>query len=199
MDKALIRKEKKELDILNAAIVCFKNNNIKKVTLDEIAATANVSKMTIYKYFGDKDSLYCFVGQHILKSYKEALDKILLTKNPFYDTFTGYFDVLVNYIVSGDWELNTHLKKLNKEFEVNFASFENDIELAILRLITKGQDLNIIVSNEKKEIIYHYINMGLTYFKYDPDYREKIVNDTSFSDDFMNFVLRNVFINNDIK
>jgi AcrR family transcriptional regulator len=44
--------------ILNTTIKLFIHEGVKKTTMDEIAEKANVSKVTIYKYFIDKDTLY---------------------------------------------------------------------------------------------------------------------------------------------
>ena len=49
---------KKENKILNTTINLFIRDGIKKVTMDDIAEYAKSSKVTVYKYFVDKDTLY---------------------------------------------------------------------------------------------------------------------------------------------
>ena len=48
---------KKEQDILIAGKKLFFKYGLKKVTIEEICAEANVSKMTFYKYFPNKTAL----------------------------------------------------------------------------------------------------------------------------------------------
>ena len=47
---------KKELEI-NAARDLFTKYGYKKVSMDEIAKEANVTKKTIYSYFSDKEAI----------------------------------------------------------------------------------------------------------------------------------------------
>ena len=48
----------KRSDILEAAAVLFAQFSLKKVTVDEIAEKASVSKATIYKYFESKEEVF---------------------------------------------------------------------------------------------------------------------------------------------
>ena len=49
--------EKKEV-VINTARELFTKYGYKKVSMDEIARTSNVTKKTIYSYFKDKDELF---------------------------------------------------------------------------------------------------------------------------------------------
>ena len=48
----------KKTDILKAAALLFAQYSLKKVTMDEIAKMASVSKATIYKYFESKEEVF---------------------------------------------------------------------------------------------------------------------------------------------
>ena len=56
---------KKADKILDTTIRLFIRDGIRKITMDDIAENSHVSKVTIYKYFVDKDSLYFEVSKHI--------------------------------------------------------------------------------------------------------------------------------------
>lgn len=45
---------KKQLQLIEAAQALFCNHGVRRVTVEEICTTANISKMTFYKYFTDK-------------------------------------------------------------------------------------------------------------------------------------------------
>ena len=48
----------KKSDILKAAALLFAQYSLKKVTMDEIAEKASVSKATIYKYYESKEEVF---------------------------------------------------------------------------------------------------------------------------------------------
>jgi len=59
----------KRSDILQAAAVLFAQFSLKKVTVDEIARKAFVSKATIYKYFDSKEEVF----DQVIKAESEQL------------------------------------------------------------------------------------------------------------------------------
>ena len=53
-----------QLSLLETAEECFERYGVRRVTMDEIAATAGVSRPTLYRYFGDRDSLIKAIVEH---------------------------------------------------------------------------------------------------------------------------------------
>ena len=87
MDKRKQRSQNKIEHIKHTALELIAAYGIDKVSMDEIAAKANVSKVTIYKYFNSKDELYTETisllideilanTEAILNSDREFLDKL---------------------------------------------------------------------------------------------------------------------------
>ena len=61
----------KEEQIINAARELFKNYGFKKVSMDEIARKAGVTKRTVYKYFASKqDLLKFFINEELINMKK---------------------------------------------------------------------------------------------------------------------------------
>ena len=61
----------KEEQIINAARELFKNYGFKKVSMDEIARKAGVTKRTVYKYFASKqDLLKYFINEELINMKK---------------------------------------------------------------------------------------------------------------------------------
>jgi AcrR family transcriptional regulator len=56
--------EAAQLTLLKTAEECFERYGVRRVTMDEIAATAGVSRPTLYRYFGDRDSLIKAIVDH---------------------------------------------------------------------------------------------------------------------------------------
>ncbi|WP_051341921.1 TetR/AcrR family transcriptional regulator [Pseudonocardia spinosispora] len=56
--------EAAQLSLLKTAEECFERYGVRRVTMDEIAAAAGVSRPTLYRYFGDRDSLIKSIVDH---------------------------------------------------------------------------------------------------------------------------------------
>src|SRR5204863_6655485 len=66
-EQVLGRSARKRLTILSAGRDLFLSNGYQGTSVDQIAASAEVSKQTVYKHFGDKREL-------LLSIVNEALD-----------------------------------------------------------------------------------------------------------------------------
>ena len=68
---------RKEDQIIQAALEVFRSRGIKKSTIEEIAAAAAVSKVTLYKYYKNKDELLLGIlekeGEVILQKFRSVL------------------------------------------------------------------------------------------------------------------------------
>jgi TetR/AcrR family transcriptional repressor of mexJK operon len=78
-EPALGRSARKRLTILSAGRTLFLNNGYQGTSVDQIAASAEVSKQTVYKHFGDKHEL-------LLAIVKDALEA---TVAPFLPRIAG--------------------------------------------------------------------------------------------------------------
>ena len=68
MTQALGRSARKRLTILSAGRQLFLSNGYQGTTVDQIAASAEVSKQTVYKHFGDKHELLLAIVNEALES-----------------------------------------------------------------------------------------------------------------------------------
>ena len=64
---------KKEI-IIEKARDLFTTYGYKKVSMDEIAREANVTKKTIYSYFKDKDSMFLYFVDEELEKIKKEME-----------------------------------------------------------------------------------------------------------------------------
>jgi TetR/AcrR family transcriptional regulator, mexJK operon transcriptional repressor len=68
MTQALGRSARKRQTILSAGRDLFLSNGYQGTSVDQIAASAEVSKQTVYKHFGDKHELLLAIVNHALDS-----------------------------------------------------------------------------------------------------------------------------------
>ncbi|MFN8673168.1 MAG: TetR/AcrR family transcriptional regulator [Candidatus Sericytochromatia bacterium] len=131
-------KNKKYLKIIETAKELFYKYGIKKVTIEEICTKANVSKMTFYKHFENKNELV----KSLLKTvFEESLDEF-------------------NYIINKEIPFSEKIKdiillKLKKSEEYS-NEFIQDL------LDEKNKDLLIFMTklNEESVAMDNFINLG---------------------------------------
>lgn len=67
-------KSKKRADIIKAAVREFKSRGFYATSMDQISATARVSKRTLYNHFSSKEILFKFIISDMLTQIQSALD-----------------------------------------------------------------------------------------------------------------------------
>ncbi len=190
MNKEL--EKKKSERIFEAAVKLFLTHGIKKTTMDEIAQSANVSKVTIYKYYGDKDAFYGAVGQTILEAWFSRLKAEAESDKELTDRMTRFVGVMTSFVDSGHLGLCIDLAKMNSEIEDDYGQYQHAYRELILRLIEEGKQHHIICEEVDNEILYYYIDMGISYYQHNLEYREKMSH-RDFQVNFMTFIWSNLF------
>lgn len=59
--------------VLRAAFSCFGANGYRKTSIADIAKQANISKASVFQYFGTKKDLYRYLYQFAIQSIKDEL------------------------------------------------------------------------------------------------------------------------------
>lgn len=169
--------DKKEL-IINTARDLFTKYGYKKVSMDEIALEANVTKKTIYSYFTDKDTLFMYFINEEIENVKNEFEIIEKKNIPFVEKVsTSIYNMLLlrkNSILISNVSKEA---KNNIQQSINFLKVYND---SILNYIEEKINNEIKLGNIKKcdahltaFIIYKmYVSL---LFEYDKDINEKQV------------------------
>ena len=77
------RKEQKKESIIRAALELFMQYGFKKVSINDVAVKANVSPVTIYNHYGNKDNLIYEVIRYQLGSMMENYKRIIYGDGTF--------------------------------------------------------------------------------------------------------------------
>ena len=85
-------KIKKILQILSTAEDLFQRFGFKRITIEEICAKANVSKMTFYKYFPNKNELI----KHLMNSWLNQVEKTIKEFDGMDVPFTEKIKILLS-------------------------------------------------------------------------------------------------------
>jgi len=88
----------KKSDILQAAATLFAQFSLKKVTVDEIAKKASVSKATIYKYYDSKEDVFDQVVKTESQQLRDAMVKAVGEASTVVDKLRAYLLTKINKI-----------------------------------------------------------------------------------------------------
>lgn len=179
--------------ILNTTIKLFIRDGIKKITMDDIAENANIAKATLYKHFMDKDTIYKEVGKHIFTTYRDKLENTLAAEYALIKKLYDCLDILSDFMGSGKFALGKELSMLNDDVAAEYETYLRTYKRSILVLIDMGIANSLIKKNLDRNMIFYYIDMGVVYFQQGPEYRNKILRDSHFQQQFMLFFISNIF------
>ncbi len=184
---------KKADKILNTTINLFIRDGIKRITMDDISENSKSSKVTIYKYFVDKDTLYFEISKHIFSEYIEQLKRTIASGETLVKKLYGFLDIISDFTNSGKFELCVELTTYNNAVETEYELYMQTYRHTILTLIDEGIERGLIKSGLDRDMIFHYIDMGVIYYQRSSEYRNKMLGDSSFQKQFMLFYISNIF------
>lgn len=79
------RRQNKMNAIIQSAITLFNKYGVKKVSIEEIAAEASTSKVTIYKYFSNKENLCNEIVKIFLENSLISIESVVSSNSNFLD------------------------------------------------------------------------------------------------------------------
>ena len=153
----------KEEQILNAAKKLFTNYGFKKVSMDEIASEAGVTKKTVYTYFSSKEELLKYCIKEELQNMRKIIENVESKKLDFMETVHQVIYNLLKYKKNCKF-----LKMLFKESEL----LKNEQLKENLKIVDKEiqnyirKQLELAIQNDKIEVQNIDITTFLIYKMY---------------------------------
>jgi AcrR family transcriptional regulator len=187
---------KKADRILNATMKLLIRNGIAKITkitMDDIAESAVVSKVTIYKYFNDKDTLYLEASKRILSGCVSKMEGIVSSGDPLPKKLFCFLGVISDFIDNGQLILCSELARQNDRIDDELELYRQAYMRTVMMLIDEGLRDGLIKGNLDRDIVFHYIDMGVAYYQQNPEYRNRMLNDESFRRQYMLFYVSNLY------
>jgi AcrR family transcriptional regulator len=184
---------RKSEKILNTTIRLFLRSGAKKVSMDDIAENAGISKVTIYKYFSDKDTLYLEISRHIFSGYAKRLESISGSGRAFIEKLYDFIDMICDFTDSGQLDLCGELSRYHHEIDAEFDVYRQTYRSTLLGLIDGGIRSGLLKNGLDGDSIYYYIDMGFLYYQQNPEYRNRMHSDEAFRKKFMLFFVGNIF------
>ncbi len=139
--------------IKETALEMFATQGVDKISMDEIAAGANVSKVTIYKYFHSKEDLHKAVVNLYADQVIAATEAIISSDLDFMEKLKFALSAKTSKIAMGSNRYFLDLLKQDRQAEGNL---NHQIKNIILRFIEEGKQQGYIDESIPTEILYLY-------------------------------------------
>jgi len=137
----------KEEQIIEVARELFHKFGFKKVSMDEIAKEAGVTKKTIYRYFNSKEALLEYFIQEEIQNMKTIIEEVESKNMDFFDTVNEAICKLLKYRKEKDF-----LNVISREAEwlkdpilvKNLALIDTQIQNYIKNKLQKAKEKGFI-------------------------------------------------------
>lgn len=139
---------KKEM-VIEKARELFTKYGYKKVSMDEIAKEANVTKKTIYTYFKDKDSMFQYFILEELEKMKAPLEEKKKKSNSFIEFVSESLYYVLTYRKNSAL-VSAIVKEVNQEKEAKASNFLKFYDTEIINYIEDSIKEEIASGNIKK-------------------------------------------------
>ena len=184
------RKEQKRESIRLAALELFKSFGTKKVSVNDIAAKAGVSPVTIYNHFGSKRGLIRDVVKWLLAAIVSEYKAIIYSDRPYLERWEqmlfqkgemrhAYHGELLQTILSTDPEIRQFVD----------AEMQGSIAQLWMDLIAEGKREGFIRPDMTPEAILLYVEMFRSLADRRPDLYIRLIEDDSLFRDFSRIFL----------
>ncbi|NOZ03486.1 MAG: TetR/AcrR family transcriptional regulator [FCB group bacterium] len=152
------RNSPKYNQVLRTAEELFMRYGIRRVTVEEICRTANVSKMTFYKFFKNKGDLAHKIIISLYDEGQETFDRIMQQDIPFAEK--------MNQVIQFKLEYG---KRFSKEFFQDIFGFSPEIRAIVMERSQQGiqQILEIFKQAQQRGEIRKDLNLKFVAYMLD--------------------------------
>ena len=155
MDSEQLQDNKKYQNLINTARELFFKHGTKRVTIEEICEKADVSKMTFYKFFRNKDDLATKILSELKNRIFNEQNEIMNQNIPFIDKIKG----ILNHFIMTSEELEDifldEMSGTNEAFVNFFSTLKNNSNQLMVDFIKQGQQEGVIRKSLKPELILY--------------------------------------------
>lgn len=152
--------KKKKKAILEVTAKLLRERLISDISMDEIARLAHVSKVTIFKYYENKNKLMNLVIRKELDFMVESIQKIIATDTDFHETFHQIYHFKIKQI---RLMTDIFLQNMMKQYAANPSFFDEDTRqiqhLVYQELFRKGRAEGQISEDYTDEDLFLYVDI----------------------------------------
>ncbi|MFJ8258482.1 TetR/AcrR family transcriptional regulator [Peribacillus asahii] len=183
-----LRREKKMKIIEEATLELLNQKDISNITMDEIAKSAGVSKVTLFNYYNTKDNLINTAIQNSFASIHKEYERLIESDLSFEQTYMELTQYKMKKIQS---TTSVFFHNVMQQFASEQTFFDKDAQETsdrlVLRMFQKGRKegkINPAYSDEVLLMFMHIFTEGLksqainsdSLIKYSPQITQMFMN-----------------------
>ncbi len=165
MDGHQKRRKAIEKRIIDTAIELFRVSGFQKISMEEIAEKAQVSKVTLYKYFTNKPTL---IRMGIMRTFQTMADQIqehLSSDVSFHEKLNLLMSSKMDLVQNFSGEMMKELFELDPEFTNELMAVRRKaIMETSLPLLEEGRGkghISPLISNEAFLVFFDVVGVGM--------------------------------------
>ena len=163
------RSLQKRETILSISKELFKRRGIEEISMDEIAAEAHVSKVTIYKYFGSKETLVTEVVDVVLCAILEEYDALFTSSRGFAEKLRAYVALRQKSIAEKDHFVVDQACRLYSSLRGSVTRRQDQAIAYLLRLFSDGKREGAVNRDVDDDLIALHFDVLMCYLRYNPE------------------------------
>ena len=153
------KRSEKLYSILDAAKSLFWKHGIRRVTIEEICQVAGVSKMTCYKYFGNKTAIAKYLIVDMFESGIKAYKEIYNSDIPYEEKVKKMVDLKMSNAHEMSQELLDDIYKYqDEELYETIETIKKRMLGIYLGDIREAQKIGEIRNDVKPEFMLYFLN-----------------------------------------
>ena len=138
--------------ITSEATNLFSRNGIKRVSMDDVARKANVSKRTLYEFFKDKESLLMGVLERLREPFAEHINLLERSTGTALDVLLLFYEKIMERPVWLCDDFFEDVKRYPNAFNTLLDN-KRKFLVKIIELLKRGEKEKVFVSDINYDII----------------------------------------------
>ncbi len=118
-------------DLISAGTMLIKRHGYKRITVEEICETAQVSKMTFYKYFKNKKDIVLYILDSIFADMRSHFHDVISLPIPYAERIAQFVEYKLNSVIDDDF---TFLEELLENADEEIRALMADAQAQAVNL-----------------------------------------------------------------
>lgn len=154
-DKEQERREKREA-VLRAAVKSFNEKGFHATSLDEVATALNVTKPTIYHYFGTKDDILFECVRRGLEAIREAAEAVESDRGGGLKRLRRLMHdyAVIMTMDFGMCVIRTADHELSPESRAKFRALKREIDHTVRRVVEQGMTDGTLAKGDPRLVTF---------------------------------------------
>ncbi len=149
---------KKAEQLVETSKTLFYKFGIKRISVEEICKTANVSKMTFYKYFDNKDAMVEYLADELFNEGYLKFQEIFSKDITLEEKFKEWIEMKMSYSRSMSKEFYLDLIHYNKSIHSRIGEKSKQLQDETMQQLTEAKEKNEVSAEISNEFIAYMLN-----------------------------------------